>query len=82
MCASSGSRRKQQEKYLEIRLHNHTGIVPPPPLARRWKKSSSRPSTGRSPLADVPISITVLDGQALQDQGITRIEDFTALARA
>ena len=31
-------------------------------------------------LADVPISITVLDGQALQSQGITRIEDFTALA--
>ena len=30
-------------------------------------------------LKDVPISITVLDGEALQQQGINRIEDFTEL---
>ncbi len=31
-------------------------------------------------LAEVPISITVLDGDELRQQGITRIEEFTALA--
>jgi iron complex outermembrane receptor protein len=31
-------------------------------------------------LVEVPISITVLDGEDLQRQGMTRIEDFTALA--
>ena len=31
-------------------------------------------------LTEVPIGITVLDGADLQHQGITRIEDFTALA--
>ncbi len=31
-------------------------------------------------LADVPISITVLNGEELQHQGMTRIEDFTVLS--